>query len=130
MHLLNSDRKKISLTGCINYVGGKQNVHLCLKINKTRQKCHVNCVGGMPKGNVATRIASASGKLYNDQRFSTKGNNKGAGRRITRRYITLGARLVPDVSGLRGRKRPELYKTRKSKENLRWYTWCENVEIM
>ena len=45
MFLLNSDRKKISLTGCVSYTDNKQDVYLCLKVNKKQWKCHVNCVG-------------------------------------------------------------------------------------
>ena len=65
--MLNSDRKKISLIGRVNYMGGKQDLHLCLKVNKTQWKCHKNCMGGMPEGSEITRIVRASGKLYNHQ---------------------------------------------------------------
>ena len=40
-------KKKLPLTGCVIYVGGKQNVHLCLEVNKTPRKSHVNCVCGI-----------------------------------------------------------------------------------
>ena len=85
--VLNSERKKISLTGQVSYMGG------------------------MLERNVTTKIAWASRKLYNDWRFSTRGENKGAGRRVNTYHAALGADLVPNSQGLRGKERPELYKT-------------------
>ena len=61
-HLLNSDRKKIPLTNRVNYLCDEQDVHLYLNANKTRQKCHVNYVGGTPERSVTTTIAWGPGK--------------------------------------------------------------------
>ena len=36
--------------------GWQPNMDLCLKVNRTRWKCHMNRVGGMPEGSVITRI--------------------------------------------------------------------------
>ena len=63
--VLINNRKKISLTGRISYIRSKQDLHLCLKVNKTLWKCHVNCVGGMPEKSVTMRITWVFGKLYN-----------------------------------------------------------------
>ena len=63
--VLNSGRKKIFLAGCVSYAGGKQDMHLCVEVKKTRWKCHVNFVDGMLEGNVYIRIVCASRKLYN-----------------------------------------------------------------
>ena len=62
--MLDSDRKKISLTGHVSYMGGKQDVHLCLKVNKTQWKCYVNCVGGLQEEIVTTKVAWGPGKFY------------------------------------------------------------------
>ena len=53
---------------------GYQNriLHLCLKVYKTRWKCHANCMCGILEGSVTTRIVWATEKLYNDRRFSTR----------------------------------------------------------
>ena len=74
--VLNSDRKNISLTDRVSYVSGKQDEHLWLKVNKKRQKCHVNWVVGMLEESVTTIIAWSSGKLYNHWRCSTLGKNR------------------------------------------------------
>ena len=39
------------------------------------------------------------------------GRMKKSGRKPTRHYTALAARLVPDCSGFRGREKPELYET-------------------
>ena len=90
----------------------KQDVHLFPKVNKTRQKCQGNCVDGMSEGRVTTLIATASGKLCNDLRFSICSVNEVADRRVTKYHTALGAGLVPDGPGLRERERLELYETR------------------
>ena len=84
--MVNSDRKKIYMTGRVSYVGGKQKMHLCLKVNKTQKKCHMNCVGGMQEGSVTTKIAWASGKLYNHWIFSTRGENGGEWRSLQKSH--------------------------------------------
>ena len=115
-YVLNSDRKKTSLTSRVSYVGGKQAVHLCLKVNKTRQKCLVNCAGGMPEGNMITKNVWASGKLYHRWRFSTLGEIEGASRRVTRRHAVQGVGLMLDNPGFRGREKPKLYEISSNEE--------------
>ena len=44
------------LTCCVNCVGDQQEIYLFPKVNRTlipRQKCHVNCLGGMHEGSDA-----------------------------------------------------------------------------
>ena len=54
--------------------GGYQNrMYTCLKVNKAGWKFCVNRVGDMLERIVTTRITWASGKLYNDWRFSATG---------------------------------------------------------
>ena len=36
------------------FVDFKNRIHLCRKANKRQRKCHVNCVGGIPKGIATT----------------------------------------------------------------------------
>ena len=72
-------------------------VHLCLKVNKTLRKCHVNWVCGMPEVSVTMKMACVSGKLYNHWRFSTPGDNEGAGKRITRCHSAQGGGLCQTV---------------------------------
>ena len=83
---------------------GKQDVPLCFKVNKTWQKCHVNCVVGIPEGSVTIRIVWVPG-------FFIHSENKGAGRRVTRCHTTLGSGLVLVGPGLRIREWSELYRT-------------------
>ena len=70
--MLNSDRKKISLTGRVIYLGGEQDVYLCLmeKQNTADMRC------GIPERSVTATIAWASEKLHNHWRFSTSGGNE------------------------------------------------------
>ena len=116
--MLNSDRKKISLTGCVSYGGGDRDVHLFLKINKTRRKCQVNCVGGLPKWSVTTRIAWGSDNYITTEDFLpvVRTKNKRTGGIVTTRFAALGTGLLPDGTGLRGRECPELYETHQNKK--------------
>ena len=116
--LSNSDRNKVSST--VSYMGGKQDMHLYFKVNKKRRKCPEFCVGVMLEESVTTRIVWASWKLYNHRRFSTRRENEGTGRSVTRCHAVLSTGFVSDSPWLRGRERPELYEFRESKENLRW----------
>ena len=84
--------------------------------NKTRQKCHVNCVGGMPEGSVITKIAWASAKLYDHSRFSTQGSMKEPTGES--QDVMPLSEFVPDGPRLRNREKSELYESNKS-ENLR-----------
>ncbi len=61
--MVNSDRKKIYLTGRVSYVGGKQKMHLRLKVNKIQKKCHMNCVGS---------VRWRRKNIYNDGRFQPR----------------------------------------------------------
>ena len=61
----------------------------------------------------------ASGKLYKPGKISTWERMKETDRRATRHYATLGTGFVPNCSGLRGREKPELYETCKSREVMR-----------
>ena len=73
---------------------------------------------GMSEGSVTMRIVWVSGKSYNDSRFLSKKENKGAGRRVTRSHIVLGAGLMPNDPEFRGTERPELYESCEGEENL------------
>ena len=64
---------------------------------------------------VTTRFVWASRKLHKPGKILTREMKK-TGRRATRRYAALGAGLVPDYPGLRGREKPKLYLTCKSRE--------------
>ena len=104
IHLLNSERKKDFFKSCASYMGGKQDVHLCLKVNKIRWECHVIFVDGLPEGIVTTRIALGFGKLCNRWRFSTRvrtRENEEADKRVIRRHVTLSTGLAPHGPGLR-----------------------------
>ena len=76
-NVLNSDWK-MPLRGPVSYVGHETVCASVSQLNKTRWKRYVICVGGMPEGNVTTRIAWTSGKLYNHRR--TK-ENRGVGKK-------------------------------------------------
>ncbi len=60
-------------------------------------------MGGMPEGSVTTRIMWASENYMTEDFLHNE--NKGADKRVNRRHVALGASLVPNSSGLKGRKR-------------------------
>ncbi len=110
VHLFNSEKKIISLTGHVSYVDSKDNIHLCLKANTTQRKYHGNC---LPEGRVVRKITWVSGKLDNHGRFSIRDENEGAKRSVTKRHDSLGSSLVPDHPEFKGRERLEQCKTHK-----------------
>ena len=97
--MLINDRK-ISLTGRVSYVGGKQDVHLWLKVNKTQRKYQVNFMGAMLKGSVTTRIAWVWKNDITPEDFRPGVRTKESGGRVTRHHVALGSTL--DFQGWEG----------------------------
>ena len=77
-------------------------MHLCLKVNKRRRKCHVCCVGVMPEGRERRRQ-----KIYNDEVFRPQRINSKSGHRTEKSIDgTPSGRWPgegPDDPGLRSR---------------------------
>ena len=63
---------KMPLTDPVCYVGDKAECAAVSWGKQKRRKCHMNCVGGIPERSVTTKIVWASGKRYNNRRFSTQ----------------------------------------------------------
>ena len=100
--MLNSERKKISLTGCVSYVDDKQDVRLCFKVKKSTAEMPRELRGCMSEG----RFLGHLGNYMNPEDFRpvmrTK-KNEGGSRGIAKRHAAPSAGLVPDGPGLRGR---------------------------
>ena len=102
--------RKMFLTGCMSYVSGKQDVHLCLKQIKHSGNATWTAWLACQKEKWPQRLHECLENHIMTEDFQPQGREWRTGRKVTRHHITLGAGLLPNDLGFR-RERFEQYKT-------------------